>query len=62
MEHYIELIYGTRIEAFPKAVQPETIKEDKFVLDTTGEYLQFGRGGALLVSPLACRLSPRDDA
>ena len=43
MEHYIELIDGTRIEAFPKAVQPETIKEDKFVLDTTGEYLQIGR-------------------
>ena len=42
MEHYIELIDGTRIEAFPKAVQPETIKEDKFVLDTTGEYLQVG--------------------
>lgn len=42
MEHYIELIDGTRIEAFPKAVQPETIKEDKFVLDTTGEYLQIG--------------------
>ena len=43
MEHYIELIDGTRIEAFPKAVQPETIKEDKFALDTTGEYLQIGR-------------------
>ena len=42
MEHYIELIDGTRIEAFPKAVQPETIKEDKFELDTTGEYLQVG--------------------
>lgn len=42
MEHYIELTDGTRIEAFPKAVQPETIKEDKFVLDTTGEYLQIG--------------------
>lgn len=42
MEHYIELIDGTCIEAFPKAVQPETIKEDKFVLDTTGEYLQIG--------------------
>ena len=42
MEHFIELIDGTRIEAFPKAVQPETIKEDKFVLDTTGEYLQIG--------------------
>ena len=43
MEHYIKLIDGTRIEAFPKAVQPETIKEDKFALDTTGEYLQIGR-------------------
>ena len=43
MEHYIELIDGRRIEAFPKAVQPETIKEDKFALDTTGEYLQIGR-------------------
>ena len=43
MEHYIELIDGRRMEAFPKAVQPETIKEDKFVLDTTGEYLQIGR-------------------
>lgn len=43
MEHYIELIDGTRIEAFPKAVQPETIKEDKLALDTTGEYLQIGR-------------------
>ena len=42
MEHYIELIDGTRIEAFPKAVQPETIKEDKLALDTTGEYLQVG--------------------
>lgn len=42
MEHYIELIDGTRIEAFPKAVQPETIKEDKLALDTTGEYLQIG--------------------
>ena len=42
MEHYIELIDGRRIEAFPKAVQPETIKEDKFVLDTTGKYLQIG--------------------
>lgn len=43
MEHYIELIDGTRIEAFPKAVQPETIKEDNLALDTTGEYLQVGR-------------------
>ena len=42
MEHYIELIDGTRIEAFPKAEQPETIKEDKLALDTTGEYLQIG--------------------
>lgn len=42
MEHYIELIDGRRIEAFPKAVQPETIKEDKLALDTTGEYLQIG--------------------
>ena len=36
MEHYIELIDGTRIEVFPKAEQPETIKEDKLALDTTG--------------------------
>jgi hypothetical protein len=43
MEHYIELIDGTHIDAFPKAVQPETIKEDKLALDTTGEYLQIGR-------------------
>ena len=43
MEHYIELIDGTRIEAFPKALQPETIKEDNFALDTTGEYLKIGR-------------------
>ena len=43
MEHHIELIDGTRIEAFPKAVQPETIKEDKLALDPTGEYLQIGR-------------------
>ncbi len=43
MEHYIELIDGTRIEAFPKAEQPEIIKEDKLTLDTTGEYLQIGR-------------------
>ena len=43
MGHYIELIDGTHIEAFPKAVQPETIKEDKLALDTTGEYLQIGR-------------------
>ena len=42
MEHYIELIDGTRIEAFPKAEQPETIKEDRLTLDTTGEYLQVG--------------------
>ena len=42
MEHYIELIDGTRIEAFPKAERPETIKEDKLALDTTGEYLQIG--------------------
>jgi hypothetical protein len=42
MEHYIELTDGTRIEAFPKAEQPETIKEDKLALDTTGEYLQIG--------------------
>ena len=48
MEHYIELIDGTHIEAFPKAVQPETIKEDKFVLDTTGEYLQIGRRKRML--------------
>ena len=43
MEHYIELTDGTRIEAFPKAVQSETIIEDKLALDTTGEYLQIGR-------------------
>ena len=43
MEHYIELTDGTRIEAFPKAEQPETIKEDKLALDTTGEYLQICR-------------------
>lgn len=43
MEHYIELIDGTRIEAFPKAVQPYLIKGDKLALDTTGEYLQIGR-------------------
>lgn len=43
MEHYIELIDGTRIVAFPKAEQPETIKTDKLALDTTGEYLQIGR-------------------
>ena len=43
MEHYIELTDGTRIEVFPKAEQPETIKEDKFALDTTGEYLQICR-------------------
>ena len=42
MEHYIELIDGTRIEAFPKAEQTETIKEDRLALDTTGEYLQVG--------------------
>lgn len=42
MEHYIELTDGTCIEAFPKSVQPETIKEDKLALDTTGEYLQVG--------------------
>ena len=42
MEHYIELIDGTRIEAFPKTEQPETIYEDKLALDTTGEYLQIG--------------------
>ena len=40
MEHYIELTDGIRIEAFRKAEQPETIKEDKLALDTTGEYLQ----------------------
>ena len=39
MEHYIELTDGTRIEAFLRAEQPETIKEDKLALDTTGEYL-----------------------
>lgn len=43
MEHYIELIDGTHIEAFPKAAQPETIKKDNLTLDTTGEYLQIGR-------------------
>lgn len=43
MEHYIELIDGTRIEAFPKAEQPETINDDNLKLDTTGEYLQVGR-------------------
>lgn len=43
MEHYIELTDGTQIEAFPKAEQPETIKEDKLALDTTGEYLQICR-------------------
>lgn len=43
MEHFIELIDGTRIEAFPKAELPETIKTDKLALDTTGEYLQIGR-------------------
>ena len=43
MEHYIELTDGTRIEAFPKAVQPETIIEEKLALDTTDEYLQIGR-------------------
>ena len=43
MEHYIELIDGTHIEAFPKAEQPENIKEDNLALDTTGEYLQIGR-------------------
>lgn len=43
MEHYIELTDGTRIEAFPKAVQSETIIEEKLALDTTGEYLQIGR-------------------
>lgn len=43
MEHYIELIDGTRIVAFARAEQPETIKEDKLALDTTGEYLQIGR-------------------
>lgn len=42
MEHYIELIDGTRIEAFPKAEHIETIKEDRLALDTTGEYLQVG--------------------
>ena len=42
MEHYIELINGTRIEAFPKAEQIETIKEDRLALYTTGEYLQIG--------------------
>lgn len=43
MEHYIELIDGTRIEAFLKAEQPEIIKDDNLKLDTTGEYLQVGR-------------------
>ena len=43
MEHYIELIDGTRIEAYPKAEQPKTIKDDNFALDTTGEFLQVGR-------------------
>ena len=43
MKHYIELLDGTRIEAFPKAEQPEIIKDDNLKLDTTGEYLQVGR-------------------
>lgn len=42
MEHYIELLDGTRIKAFAKAEQPETIKEDNLSIDTTGEYLQVG--------------------
>ena len=42
MEHYIELINGTRIVAFPKAEQPAIITEDRLALDTTGEYLQIG--------------------
>ena len=43
MENHIELIDGTRIEAFLKTEQPETIKDDNLTLDTTGEYLQIGR-------------------
>lgn len=43
MKHYIELTDIRRIEAFPKAVQPEIIKEKSLALDTTGEYLQIGR-------------------
>ena len=30
MDHYIELIDGTRIDAFPKAEQTETISSDGY--------------------------------
>lgn len=43
MENFIELMDGTRIEAYPKAEQPDAIRQDNLALDTTGEYLQIGR-------------------
>lgn len=42
MENFIELMDGTRIEAYPKAEQPDAIRQDNLALDTTGEYLQIG--------------------
>ena len=62
MEHYIELIDGTRIKAFPKAEQPETIKTDKLALDTTGEYLQIGRRKRKAKRPPNEMLSPNNEA
>ena len=43
MKHYLRLIDGTSIEAFPKAEQPEHIEADNLALDTKGEYLQVCR-------------------
>ena len=38
MKTYIELIDGTRIEAFPKSEQPKLITEDKLTINVTSEY------------------------
>ena len=44
MKHYLELTDGICIEAFPKAEQPAKIEKDNLALDSTGEFLQMGRG------------------
>ena len=43
-EGKIILADGRELECYPKAEKPSVLKKDEFSLDTTGEYLQIGKG------------------
>ena len=43
LDNKITLLNGTTLICYPKAEQPDSIKEDHLKLDTSGQYLTIGK-------------------